>query len=236
MYLAIENHSIEEYSDERATHLPYAPPTVTELALEELSSVFAFIYRRVGNRQDAEDLTQEVAVRALPRLREGHAAPAVRTYLFTTARSILADFWRMRLGRPVDELLEDAHLEVDVAETPETARAEVERILRLLPAHYRRLLELRFLRGYSSKEVAAEMGMTLGAVKVMQLRALRAASARGSSPQGWASRGGDGSTFRLGASGGMPCRTASPGERRAIRPWPAADPGKRRPDANGGPS
>jgi RNA polymerase sigma factor (sigma-70 family) len=185
MYLAIENHSIEEYSDERATHRPCAPPTVTDLALEELSSVFAFIYRRVGNRQDAEDLTQEVAVRALPRLRDGHAAPAVRTYLFTTARSILADFWRIRLGRPVDELLEDAHLKVEVAETPETpetARAEVERILGLLPAHYRRLLELRFLRGYSSKEVAAEMGMTLGAVKVMQLRALRAASARASSP------------------------------------------------------
>lgn len=179
MYLAIENHSIEEYIGDRAPHRPGTPATVTDLALEELSSVFAFIYRRVGNRQDAEDLTQEVAMRALPRLREGHAQPAVRSYLFTTARSILADFWRIRLGRPVDELAEDTPVAVEVAETPERVRAEVERILRLLPAHYRRLLELRFLRGYSSKEVAAEMGMTLGAVKVMQLRALRAASARG---------------------------------------------------------
>jgi RNA polymerase sigma factor (sigma-70 family) len=221
MSLAIENHSIEEYSDVRATHRPYAPPTVTDLALEELSSVFAFIYRRVGNRQDAEDLTQEVAVRALPRLRDGHAAPAVRTYLFTTARSILADFWRIRLGRPVDELLEDAHLDVEVAKTPQTALAEVERILGLLPAHYRRLLELRFLRGYSSKEVAAEMGMTVGAVKVMQLRALRAASARASGLR----------SYRRDT---LPHR--EPWREPRIRPWPKADPDKRRPDANGGPS
>jgi RNA polymerase sigma-70 factor (ECF subfamily) len=45
-----------------------------------------------------------------------------------------------------------------------------------LPANYARVLELRFLRGSSLKEVAAELGTTLGAVKVMQLRALRAAA------------------------------------------------------------
>ena len=38
------------------------------------------------------------------------------------------------------------------------------------------MLELRFLHGYSLKEVAAEMRLTVGAVKVMQLRALRAAA------------------------------------------------------------
>ena len=38
------------------------------------------------------------------------------------------------------------------------------------------MLELRFLRGYSLKEVAAEMKLNVGNVKVMQLRALRAAA------------------------------------------------------------
>jgi DNA-directed RNA polymerase specialized sigma24 family protein len=38
------------------------------------------------------------------------------------------------------------------------------------------VLELRFLRGYSLKEVAAETGSTVGGIKVMQLRALRAAA------------------------------------------------------------
>ena len=174
MYLAIENHSVEQPAIARPQGGEQAVPA-TNLALEELGSIFAFIYHRVGNRPDAEDLTQEVAMRALPRLRDGRGSASVRSYLFATARSALADFWRLRLGRPVDELEEDSGAVSVPEDTPEAARAEVERVLMQLPAHYRRLLELRFLRGYSLKEVAAEMGMTVGAVKVMQLRALRAA-------------------------------------------------------------
>jgi RNA polymerase sigma-70 factor (ECF subfamily) len=52
----------------------------------------------------------------------------------------------------------------------------VQRILEQLPSNYRRVLELRFLHGYSLKEVASELGTTVGGVKVMQLRALRAAA------------------------------------------------------------
>ena len=52
----------------------------------------------------------------------------------------------------------------------------MQRILAELSDNYRRVLELRFLHGYSLKEVAAEMNSTVGAIKVMQLRALRAAA------------------------------------------------------------
>jgi RNA polymerase sigma-70 factor (ECF subfamily) len=52
----------------------------------------------------------------------------------------------------------------------------VQEVLAQLSDNYRRVLELRFLHGYSLKEVAAEMNSTVGAIKVMQLRALRAAA------------------------------------------------------------
>src|ERR1700730_9434004 len=206
MYLAIENHQVEQPAIARPREGDQVVPA-TNLALEELGSIFAFIYHRVGNRPDAEDLTQEVAMRALPRLRDGRGSTSVRSYLFATARSALADFWRLRLGRPVDELEENSAAGTVPEDTPEAARAEVERVLMQLPAHYRRLLELRFLRGYSLKEVAAEMGMTLGAVKVMQLRALRAAGlllegvGRG---EGNAPRRSEGEATRATPSGGSP--------------------------------
>lgn len=147
-----------------------------DIALDELELVFAFIFARVGNRADAEDLTQQVALKAIPRLRDGAGAASIRAYLFTTARSVLAQFWSERLGLPQEELHDEVagppSVELGSPESAERAG----RILERLPPNYRRVLELRFLRGYSLKEVAAEVGSTVGGVKVMQLRALRAAA------------------------------------------------------------
>src|SRR5205814_10014665 len=76
----------EEQAGEQAEviQLPVTSST-TEIALDELELVYAFIYARVGNRADAEDLTQLVALKAIPRLRPGSPPNAVRGYLFATA-------------------------------------------------------------------------------------------------------------------------------------------------------
>ena len=47
------------------------------------------------------------------------------------------------------------------------------------PANYRSVLEFRFLRGYSIRETAAAMGVSVANAKVLQLRALRRAAATG---------------------------------------------------------
>lgn len=153
-------------------------PSAAEAAVSELDVVYAFIFSRVGNPSDAEDLTQEVALKALPRLREGTPAPAVRSYLFATARSVLAAFWSRRLRLPESELPEEVRATAETtAIEPSVASADRVRLIlgRLQPDH-RQVLELRFLRGYSTREVARQMGKTVGSVKVMQLRALRKAA------------------------------------------------------------
>ena len=146
-----------------------------DIALDELELVYAFIYARVGNRPDAEDLTQQVAMKAIPRLRQGAPASAIRGYLFATARSVLGGFWSTRLGLSEAELREDLALAAPPPTPSEDRTETVQEILSHLSDNYRRVLELRFLHGYSLKEVAAEMNSTVGAIKVMQLRALRAA-------------------------------------------------------------
>jgi RNA polymerase sigma-70 factor, ECF subfamily len=168
----------EERPGERAevVELP-AASRATDIALDELELVYAFIYARVGNRADAEDLTQQVAMKAIPRLRQGAPASAIRGYLFATARSVLGGFWSTRLGLSEAELREDLALAAPPGPPPSQENADtVHQILAQLSDNYRRVLELRFLHGYSLKEVAAEMNSTVGAIKVMQLRALRAAA------------------------------------------------------------
>ena len=152
-----------------------AASRATDIALDELELVYAFIYARVGNRADAEDLTQQVAMKAIPRLRQGAPASAIRGYLFATARSVLGGFWSTRLGLSESELHDDLAMATPAPYSDESAE-RAQRVLGQLSDNYRRVLELRFLHGYSLKEVAAEMRSTVGAVKVMQLRALRAAA------------------------------------------------------------
>jgi RNA polymerase sigma factor (sigma-70 family) len=153
-----------------------AASRATDIALDELELVYAFIYARVGNRPDAEDLTQQVAMKAIPRLRQGAPASSIRGYLFATARSVLGGFWSTRLGLSEAELREDLALAAPAGPPAEDRSGTVQEILAQLSDNYRRVLELRFLHGYSLKEVAAEMNSTVGAIKVMQLRALRAAA------------------------------------------------------------
>jgi RNA polymerase sigma-70 factor (ECF subfamily) len=153
-----------------------AASRATDIALNELELVYAFIYARVGNRADAEDLTQQVAMKAIPRLRQGAPASAIRGYLFATARSVLGAFWSTRLGLSEAELHEDLAMAVPPGPPSVEPEERARRILAGLSDNYRRVLELRFLHGYSLKEVASEMHSTVGAIKVMQLRALRAAA------------------------------------------------------------
>jgi RNA polymerase sigma factor (sigma-70 family) len=150
-------------------------------ALDELDVVYGFIYSRVGNPADAEDLTQQVALKAMHRLRDGTPAPAVRSYLFATARSVLATFWSGRARLPEAELPEDIVGAAEGSEVlpSEEAAAWVGHILNGLTPSQRRVLELRFLHGYSLREVADEMGQSVGSIKVMQLRALRKAASIG---------------------------------------------------------
>jgi RNA polymerase sigma factor (sigma-70 family) len=166
---------------ERPWTAPEVAETASELGLRELEKVYSFIYSRVGNRADAEDLTQQVALKALPQLRDAYPEPAVRGYLYATARSVMASFWSNRARVPEAELADDICDEGrgDELIAPEYAAIWVQRVLDALPANHRQVLKLRFLRGYSLRETAEAMGNTVGGIKVMQLRALRAAARLG---------------------------------------------------------
>jgi RNA polymerase sigma-70 factor (ECF subfamily) len=143
--------------------------------------VFRYVYARTGNRADAEDVTSQVFERALPRLRLRASIGEVRNYLLVTSRTVLADHWATRYGVQTAEL-DDERVSLavitpggsDVAGTQTTHRAH--ELLGRLPENYRRVLELRFLRGCSVRETAHEMGISVANAKVLQWRALRRAA------------------------------------------------------------
>lgn len=145
---------------------------------EHVIAVYRFAFARTGNRPDAEDVTSNVFLRALRRLRTDASAGEVRAYLLQTARTVLADHWTVRYGAPAVGL-DDERV---VASAPDSRNQDrgvrqAASLLAGLPEMQRRVLELRFLRGLSVRETAAELGISVGNARVVQHRALRHAAA-----------------------------------------------------------
>jgi len=147
---------------------------------DNVTWVYRLMYRKVGNQPDAEDLTAEVFMTALRPMRMSATVPELRKYLHMTARSVLAAYWKDRMGRQITsiddtDVAQDLEPEQVAGDAPETVR----RLLQRLPDNYRRILELRFLQAASVREAANQMGVSIANAKVLQHRALRMAAQNG---------------------------------------------------------
>lgn len=151
-------------------------------------TVFGFIYFRIGNRRDSEDLTQDVFLRALRRLEtftwQGKDFGA---WLTTIARNIVTDhrkshhYQRSTVSDHTDEAngawwSADTDRRIDaqaVVEAAETAAA-LDRALAQLTGKQREVLRLRFGSDLSVDETALALGMEASAIKSLQHRATQA--------------------------------------------------------------
>jgi RNA polymerase sigma-70 factor, ECF subfamily len=148
---------------------------------DNVGRIYRQMFAKVGNRPDAEDLTSQVFLDAMGPLRTTASIGEVRSYLLTTARTVLARHWRNTMGHQVtaidldqvdpDDFAAPAHTE-DPRQTPE----RITTILSALSERHRMILTLRFLRGYSVRGAAAELGVSVANAKVLQHRALRKAA------------------------------------------------------------
>ena len=56
--------------------------------------IYRFIYARVGNRPDAEDLTAQVFMRAVEQLDLDRDPGQIAAWLYRVAQNAIADYWR----------------------------------------------------------------------------------------------------------------------------------------------
>ncbi len=138
------------------------------------AAIFRYVYARLGEEKDAEDLTEEIFIKAwrsLPNYEErGYLYSA---YLFKLAHNAVVHFYRKSKRQVVlngDEL--EAQVEAKEFMDGHFQRQELRQALSKLPEHHRSVLELRFFGELSCEETAQVMGRSAGAVRVMQYRAL----------------------------------------------------------------
>jgi len=153
---------------------------------ENIDLIYRYAYSKVGNRQDAEDLTSQIFLKVVRSLDLKRDMRSLRTWLFRVARTTIADYWRVHYRGTtysLDDLLE-AGWEGPVDEGAalhEGSTAElVQDILQALPERDREVLTSRFLLNLSIRETAVRMGLTETNTKVLQYRALKRAARLGS--------------------------------------------------------
>jgi RNA polymerase sigma-70 factor (ECF subfamily) len=161
--------------------------------------IYNYVYRLMGNAEEANDLTQESFLKAYQALLGGEEPLNLSAWLYRIASNTCIDVLRRRRliqWQPLEDLL--SILNTGGGPNPEEEalwgeqRAEIERVLAQLPPRYRMLLLLREREGFSYKEIAEITGDSLDTVKVTLYRARERARKIGtqleSDPRAWSEK------------------------------------------------
>ncbi len=149
---------------------------------ENLGLIYRYVYSKVGNREEAEDLTSQIFLKAVRGVDTERGSQSMQKWLFQVARTTIADYWRVHYRVSISSLEEllDAGWEGPAEEEPAVLSSKpedrVRRILQALPEHYREVLTCRFLLNLSIRDTANRMSLTEANVKVLQFRALKRAA------------------------------------------------------------
>ena len=139
--------------------------------------VYRHVYYRVGSTEDAEDLTQQVFLKAWQAIgRYNKTSTPFLAWLMRISHNLIIDFYRSKKDK--------AYLDFEIAagdspSSPESvAETEfyqqlVRRAILRLPADQQQVIMMSFIEGFSYAEIASTLGKSGGAIRVIQHRALK---------------------------------------------------------------
>jgi RNA polymerase sigma-70 factor, ECF subfamily len=163
-----EENSIMKIDDEKS---------IEQLCSDTWESLYRFVYYKVQNREEAEDITQETYIKAISYIKKNNVKiDKVISFLKTVSLNVLRDKWRKgkRSGTAVN--LDDINQEeASVDDTIEdmVQREVIQNALKQLNEEQRTVIELRILKGYSVADTARKMDKKETNVRVLQYRALQ---------------------------------------------------------------
>ena len=135
--------------------------------------VFGYIRSRVNNREDAEDLCEDVFLKAL-RSSDGFdpSKASAGTWIYSITRNTVIDYYRR--SRPTDEIPED--LSDDSSPEDGVLGAELleelASALEALPDELCDIIVLRYYDRLQLTEIAPKLGVSYGVVKIRHKKAL----------------------------------------------------------------
>ena len=147
-----------------------AAPLITPSTIQELSpGLFAFAYRAVRQKEDAEDLVQDTWISALRTAPSFEGRSSLRTWLVSILRRRIAD--RFRRDRPTEILEEERHGSAPAIAEQRLDEYEAAHLANVAMAELtdleRRAITLCDVDDLDRDEASAAMGVTRGHLRVL---------------------------------------------------------------------
>ena len=152
--------------DERAT------TDIVRLVAEHYKEVYRYAYRLTGSEPDAEDLCQQVFLKAQQKLFQLRSAQSSRSWLFAILRNSFFKSCQKRCPIPAGNL--DLNVDTVAEEIPEEAaidRQQLQWALDQLPRIYRLVLTMFYFEDCSYREIADQLQVPMGTVMSRLARA-----------------------------------------------------------------
>ncbi|HET7627081.1 MAG TPA: sigma-70 family RNA polymerase sigma factor [Bacillales bacterium] len=148
----------------------------SEAAMEVLTRnyykpIFAFVYRKVGNKDIAYDLTQEIFIKMMKKIDTYGNKGSFKSWLFTLAVNHCRDFWKSADYKATARQAElSEHLPSDKSDVPyifekKQQREHVKAAIEALPEYQKEVILLRYYHDLKIKEIAEVTGSKEPTVK-----------------------------------------------------------------------
>lgn len=157
------------------------PETFSRFYDSYVDRIYRFIYFKVSQKEDVEDITAEVFLKFWQYLRENIEVKNLNALVYTIARHLVIDYYRKKSRQEI--LFDEEYVLVSIArfdslsvEMPFVNSDDMSRLTPLLfrlKEEYREVIVLRFVEEYSLKEIGVIMDKSTGSVKVLLYRALK---------------------------------------------------------------
>ncbi len=160
----------EELVARACEELPYQTRAYQELMERHDRLMFGVCLRLVGNRQDAEDITQDVMLKVFGKLGSFEGRSSFKTWLVRVTRNACKDWLKKKvISRQYAETLANEPQEQSTIEYEENRLIE---LLKELSPVDREILTLRFVADLSLQEIADTTDLSLSATKMRLYRAI----------------------------------------------------------------
>jgi len=155
------------------------PDALAELHERYYRMLYFYVLGRVGERAVAEDVTAEAFIRLLEAFHQGRGPERhLAAWLFRTADHLVADHHRARYRHPEVPLEEEWGSPREEEWEDVVLQERVREALNHLTPDQRAVILMRFWMDLPLTRIAQELGKSVGAVKLLQHRALAALAKR----------------------------------------------------------